>query len=102
LLAEDQVDAWEDYFPNSECSVCGGELGELVMEENPYRRHQVFDLPPVTAQSIVYMRAFAQIVKDQLPNAQVEVVKRNELHTFKVLPKRWIVERSFAWLEKCR
>jgi transposase len=34
--------------------------------------------------------------------ATVEVVKRNELHTFKVLPKRWVVERSFAWLEKCR
>jgi transposase len=34
--------------------------------------------------------------------AQVEVVKRNELHKFVVLPKRWIVERSFAWLEKCR
>ena len=29
-------------------------------------------------------------------------VKRNELHTFVVLPKRWVVERSFAWLEKCR
>ena len=34
--------------------------------------------------------------------AAVEVVKRNELHTFVVLPKRWVVERSFAWLEKCR
>ena len=22
--------------------------------------------------------------------------------TFVVLPKRWVVERSFAWLEKCR
>jgi len=30
------------------------------------------------------------------------VVKRNELQTFAVLPKRWIVERSFGWLEKCR
>jgi transposase len=37
-----------------------------------------------------------------LIGAQVEVVKRNELHTFAVLPKRWIVERSFAWLDKCR
>ncbi|MGL9702825.1 MAG: transposase, partial [Wolbachia sp.] len=27
---------------------------------------------------------------------------RSELHTFVVLPKRWVVERSFAWLEKCR
>lgn len=34
--------------------------------------------------------------------ATVEVVKRNELHKFAVLPKRWVVERSFAWLEKCR
>lgn len=38
----------------------------------------------------------------ELLNAEVEVVKRNELHTFKVLPKRWIVERSLSWLEKCR
>ncbi len=32
----------------------------------------------------------------------VEVVKRNELHTFKVLPKRWIVERNFAWMDWSR
>lgn len=31
-----------------------------------------------------------------------EVVKRNELHKFVVLPKRWIVERSLSWLEKFR
>ncbi|MCK9401632.1 MAG: IS5 family transposase [Bacteroidales bacterium] len=28
----------------------------------------------------------------------LEIVKRNETGTFKVLPKRWIVERTFAWL----
>ncbi len=44
---------------------------------------------------------FAETVKGIL-NATVEVVKRNELHSFVVLPKRWIVERSFSWLEKCR
>ena len=27
----------------------------------------------------------------------LEVVKRPELHTFKVVPKRWIVERTFGW-----
>lgn len=32
----------------------------------------------------------------------VEIIKRHELHKFVVLPKRWVVERSFAWLEKCR
>ena len=31
-----------------------------------------------------------------------QVAKRNELHTFKVIAKRWVVERSFAWLEKNR
>lgn len=34
--------------------------------------------------------------------ARVEVAKRSELHTFAVMPQRWVVERSFAWLEKCR
>jgi transposase len=47
-------------------------------------------------------KPFAQGVTGILPGATVEVVKRNELHTFAVLPKRWIVERSFGWLEKCR
>ena len=27
----------------------------------------------------------------------LEVVKRPELHTFRVMPKRWIVERTFGW-----
>jgi transposase len=43
---------------------------------------------------------FAQAIQDIL-GATVEVVKRNELHTFAVIPKRWVVERSFGWLEKC-
>lgn len=44
---------------------------------------------------------FADSVK-LLIGADVEVVKRDELHKFKVLPKRWIVERSFGWLEDYR
>ena len=44
---------------------------------------------------------FADKIKD-LVDAEVEVVKRSELHTFVVIPKRWIVERSFGWLDKCR
>ena len=44
---------------------------------------------------------FAEDVK-WLIDAEVEVVKRNELHKFAVLPKRWVVERTFAWLDKCR
>jgi len=44
---------------------------------------------------------FANKIKE-LIGATVEVVKRDELHTFKVIPKRWVVERSFGWIERCR
>ena len=44
---------------------------------------------------------FADGVRERL-QATVQVAQRNELHTFAVLPQRWVVERSFAWLEKCR
>src|SRR5579863_495591 len=33
---------------------------------------------------------------------KIEVVKRDELHRFLVLPKRWIVERTLAWISHCR
>jgi transposase len=38
----------------------------------------------------------------EITGATVQVAKRSELHTFAVIPKRWIVERSFGWLDKCR
>lgn len=34
---------------------------------------------------------------------EVEIVKRNpETVGFEVLPRRWVVERTFAWLGHCR
>jgi transposase len=44
---------------------------------------------------------FASKIKEII-GAEVEIAKRSELHTFAVIPKRWVVERSFSWLEKCR
>src|ERR1700750_477292 len=32
----------------------------------------------------------------------VEIVKRSDVAKFVVLPKRWIVERTIAWLSRCR
>jgi hypothetical protein len=32
----------------------------------------------------------------------VQIAKRSLLHTFKVMPKRWVVKSSFAWLDKNR
>jgi transposase len=37
-----------------------------------------------------------------LIGAEVEIAKRSELHKFAVMPKRWIVERTFGWLENYR
>ncbi len=46
---------------------------------------------------------FAQGVQEILGrHVTVQIAKRSELHTFKVIPKRWVVERSFAWLDKNR
>lgn len=42
------------------------------------------------------------IAIQEILGAAVEIAKRSELHKFVVIPKRWVVERSFAWLEKCR
>jgi transposase len=46
---------------------------------------------------------FALGVQDILGEyVTVQIAKRSELHKFAVIPKRWVVERSFAWLEKNR
>ncbi|MEB4844451.1 transposase, partial [Paenibacillus jamilae] len=39
-------------------------------------------------------KSFAQSIKETI-DCSVEIIKRSELHKFVVLPKRWIVERTF-------
>ena len=47
----------------------------------------------------VFHSALASI----LPQLKTEIVKRSDrIKGFVVLPKRWIVERSIAWLNRCR
>lgn len=48
-----------------------------------------------------YSGKFLEFTK-QTWNVDFEVVKRNELHKFVVIPKRWIVERTNAWIVKYR
>jgi putative transposase len=38
----------------------------------------------------------------RLWHCTIEIVKRCDLHTFKVLPRRWVVERTFGWLGRYR
>lgn len=38
-----------------------------------------------------------------LPGLETQIVKRSDrVRGFVVLPKRWIVERTIAWLNRCR
>jgi len=32
----------------------------------------------------------------------LQIVARRQPHTFEVLPRRWVVERTFAWISKHR
>ena len=41
-------------------------------------------------------------LRDVAHGINVEIVKRSDMTGFVVLPKRWIVERTIAWLNRCR
>jgi len=46
---------------------------------------------------------FQRALRSVLERVNVEIVKRaDHARPFVVLPKRWIVERTFAWLGRCR
>jgi transposase len=45
---------------------------------------------------------FQNGLKAACSRINLEIVKRSDLHKFVVLPKRWIVERTIGWLNRCR
>ncbi len=46
---------------------------------------------------------FANALAKILPSLDVAIVKRPDAAIgFKIVPKRWIVERTIAWLNRCR
>ena len=46
---------------------------------------------------------FEQAQKKILPNLETEIVKRSDTTVgFEIIPGRWVVERTFAWLGRCR
>jgi transposase len=48
-------------------------------------------------------REFQAAMKRIMARVNVDIVKRSDgVKGFVVLPKRWLVERTFAWLNRCR
>jgi transposase len=46
---------------------------------------------------------FQTAIKSVLRHVNVEIVKRSDAAKgFVLLPKRWVVERTIAWLSRCR
>lgn len=46
-----------------------------------------------------FQNALARI----LPHLKAEIIKRSDTAKgFEILPRRWVVERTFAWLNRCR
>lgn len=86
-------------------------IGVLVSEANlPERLGAVAVLDEVREElsqtEVIWVDAgysgenFARVVQ-QICGAQVEVIERIA-KTFEILPKRWLVERAFGWLNRYR
>ncbi len=45
---------------------------------------------------------FQQELRRVCRQVNLEIVKRSDAGKFVVLPKRWIVERTIGWLNRCR
>lgn len=45
---------------------------------------------------------FAKGQKKAMPGLATAIVKRSDSQGFEVLPRRWVFERTFAWLGRCR
>lgn len=46
---------------------------------------------------------FKEAVAKALPGLKIEIVKRSDqAKGFEIIPRRWVVERTFAWLNRCR
>lgn len=70
-------------------------LSELL-EAFPFLRKLFADS---AYQGPIFREALARI----LPKLEIEIVKHSDkVKGFVVLPKRWIVERTLAWLNRCR
>jgi putative transposase len=81
---------------NTHDSIGGKELLNRIFEE---RRYDYSRLKKIYADQ-GYRGAIIELAKEY--KWDFEVVQRDANGGFKVLPKRWIVERTFAWFDNFR
>ena len=64
--------------------------------------HQVYSSLAKVWADAAYAGEFVRRARDEL-HIDVEVVKKPpDTHTFRVLPRRWVVERTFGWMNRER
>ncbi len=65
------------------------------------RKPNLGKVQSVLADGSYVRQPFTEAVKATI-GATVQIARCSQLHAFSVMPERWVVARSFAWLEKCR
>jgi len=83
-------------------AVDDGVAAPLVLSQLDWQRHPRLEV--VWADSKYHNHALNQWLTDDPPGAwHLEIVRRPiGAKGFVLLPKRWVVERTFAWLGRCR
>jgi transposase len=74
--------------------------GGVLLMRTKLRRYP--DVIKLYADSGYQGPKFSEAMKQVCRKIDVEIVKRSDVGKFVVLPKRWIVERTLAWLNRCR
>jgi transposase len=63
----------------------------------------LFGMYPFFADGGYLGPVFQKALAKALPHLEIEIVKRpDHAKGFEVLSRRWVVERAFAWLNRCR
>lgn len=66
------------------------------------RSRRLFPFVEVVFADSAYQGPIMSAIAAKTGTWKLKIVKRTELHRFVVLPKRWVVERTLAWISRNR
>src|ERR1700722_11127683 len=71
-----------------------------MIADGAYDRGKLMDKPP---SEVVITQVILRTDKATYPDSLIDVVRRTDKDPgFKVLPRRWVVERTFGWMTRWR